>query len=54
MKSSHEEPTDFSNITGASFVWSDMSAQGHSYNTNDWMNDYLVKNLPTDSQSLSY
>ncbi len=54
MKSSHEEPTDFSNITSASFVWSDMSAQGHSYNTNDWMNDYLVKNLSTDSQSLSY
>lgn len=54
MKSSYEAPTDFSSITGASFVWSDTSASGHSYNTDDWMNDYLVKNLPTDEQTLSY
>ena len=34
------------------FVWSDMSAQGHSTATADWTNGYLVKNLPTDTQSL--
>lgn len=47
-------PTDYSNVNSdASFVWSDQSAQAHSYNTNDWMNDYLVKNLPLDSDGLS-
>lgn len=38
--------------TSASFVWSDVSAQSHSLTTSDWNNDYLVKNLPTDSQTL--
>jgi hypothetical protein len=53
--SSYEAPTDFGDVsTSASFVWSDTSAQGHSYDTDDWMNDYLVKNLPTDDQTLSY
>lgn len=37
----------------ASLVWSDVSAQSHSLTTSDWNNDYLVKNLPTDSQTLS-
>ena len=37
----------------ASFVWSDESAQSHTIFTHDWANDYLVKNLPTDSQSLT-
>ncbi len=37
----------------ASFVWSDLSAQGHAFSTSDWNRDYLVKNLPTDSQGLS-
>ncbi len=39
-------------VSSATFVWSDVSAQSHSFSTADWNNDYLVKNLPTDSQSL--
>ncbi len=37
----------------ASFVWTDTSAAGHSASTDDWNHGYLVKNLPTDSQTLS-
>jgi hypothetical protein len=37
----------------ASFVWSDLSAQNHSVSTSDWNKDFLVKNLPTDSQTLT-
>ncbi|MBI2120387.1 MAG: hypothetical protein HYT94_02055 [Parcubacteria group bacterium] len=36
-----------------SFVWSDRSALSHGLSTADWFNDYKVKNLPTDSQTLS-
>lgn len=39
--------------TSASLVWSDESVVGHSLTTGDWFNDYLVKNLPTDSQTLT-
>lgn len=42
-----------------SFVWSDLSGSyttgtPHSMTTWDWYGDTLVKNLPTDSQSLKY
>jgi len=36
-----------------SFVWTDVSIDSHSVSTADWNNSYLVKNIPTDSQSLS-
>jgi len=36
----------------ASFIWSDMSAQSHSIATEDWTTDFLVKNLPTNTQAL--
>ncbi len=36
-----------------SFIWSDESIIGHDATTADWMNDFLVKNLPTDSQTLT-
>ncbi len=39
--------------TTASVVWSDLAVQSHSLTTADWNNDYLVKNLPTDSQTLT-
>lgn len=39
--------------TTASFVWSDVSAQNHSLTTSDWNKDFLVKSLPTDSQTLT-
>ena len=39
--------------TGASFVWSDVSAVGHDTTTGDWNGDYLIKFLPTDSQGLT-
>jgi hypothetical protein len=40
--------------TSASFVWSDQSLVSHSASTTDWNNDYLLRNLPTDAQSLLY
>jgi hypothetical protein len=36
-----------------SFIWSDRSALSHGLTTADWFNDFKVKNLPTDSQTLS-
>jgi peptidoglycan hydrolase-like protein with peptidoglycan-binding domain len=46
---------DYATVAGttASFVWSDVSAAGHSTATTDWNNGFLIKNLPTDSQTLS-
>lgn len=45
----------YANVAGtaATFVWSDISVAGHAVGTSDWNNGYLVKNLPTDSQTLS-
>jgi len=40
-------------LSGASFIWSDESAQSHVYTSSDYFSDYLVKNLPTDSQTLT-
>jgi hypothetical protein len=37
----------------ATFVWSDESVTPHTALTNDWNNDSLVKNLPTDSETMS-
>lgn len=52
--SSHSAPTTYAGVApSASFVWSDESIVGHSDTTVDWMDDYLVKNLPTDSQTLT-
>ncbi len=36
-----------------SFVWSDMSAASHAVGTSDWSNNFLVKSLPLDSQTLT-
>jgi len=35
-----------------SFVWSDMSAASHATTTSDWSNNFLVKSLPLDAQTL--
>ncbi len=40
--------------SNASFVWSDLSFANHSATTPDWNNDVLIKNIPTDSQTLQY
>ncbi len=46
-------PDDYTTIAGTgSFIWSDLSATGHSNDTTDWNTDFLVNNLPTTSQSL--
>ena len=37
----------------ATFVWSDESAASHGAETGDWFGDWLVKNLPTDTQTLT-
>ena len=43
------------NATGnANFIWSDMSAPGHSTTTNDWTNGVDVPKLPTISRSLIF
>jgi len=38
----------------ATFVWTDQSASAHDATTDDWNHGYLVKNLPTDTQTLTY
>lgn len=52
---SYVVPAAYSTVNGttAEFVWTDRSAQGHSTSTLDWNNGFLVKNLPTDSQTLT-
>ena len=40
-------------VSTNNFVWSDESVIGHDGTTADWMGDYLVKNLPTDSQTMT-
>ncbi len=37
----------------SSFIWSDESVVPHTNLTSDWSNDYLVKNLPTDSLTMT-
>jgi hypothetical protein len=37
----------------SNLVWSDLSVTPHSAATSDWFNDYLVKNIPTDSQTVT-
>ena len=39
--------------TSPSFIWSDVSASSHDTTTLDWSNDYLVRTLPLDSQTLT-
>lgn len=39
--------------TAASFIWSDVSASGHATTTTDWSNDFLVRSLPLNSQTLT-
>ncbi len=62
--SSFVASNDYSTIAGttttyaqygstASLVWSDVSASSHSTSTTDWANDYLVKSLPSDSQTIT-
>ena len=54
--SSYVAPAAYATVAGttATFVWTDTSASGHSASTLDWNNAYLVKNLPTDTQVLTY
>jgi hypothetical protein len=53
--SSYVAPAAYATVAGtaASFGWTDMSAQSHDETTLDWSNAYLVKTLPTSSQTLS-
>jgi hypothetical protein len=39
--------------SGSNLVWSDLSMTPHTLQTADWLTDYLIKNLPTDSQTLT-
>jgi hypothetical protein len=50
----HSLPTTYANTrSGASLIWSDESESGHSDATSDWMDDFLVKNLPLDVQTMT-
>jgi hypothetical protein len=39
--------------TGATFIWSDMSSQSHATTTPDWINDNLIRTIPTSTQTLT-
>ncbi len=56
LPTSYAASNDYTTVaaTTATLVWSDLSASGHSTSTTDWVNSYLVKNLPTDTQTLTY
>jgi len=57
----HTTPTTFTAVAGAlgagsgdpSFVWTDRSENSHGVSTHDWNDDYKVKGLPTDTQTMS-
>lgn len=53
--SSYVAPTAYATVaaTASSFVWSDKADTAHSLSTSDWNNNVLVKNIPTDSQTMS-
>lgn len=51
---SHADPVAYGSVnTSSALIWSDESAQSHTYLTLDWMNDNLVKTLPVTGWSLS-
>ena len=41
-------------VDDASFVWSDQSAQSHDTGTADWVNENLVKVLPTSTWTMTF
>jgi peptidoglycan hydrolase-like protein with peptidoglycan-binding domain len=41
-------------VDDATFVWSDTSAQSHDTGTSDWVNENLVKVLPTSTWTMTY
>ncbi|MFA5080078.1 MAG: hypothetical protein WC472_00430 [Candidatus Paceibacterota bacterium] len=53
--SSYANPNTYSVValTPATFIWSDVSAQGHNESTSDWNSDYLVRYLATSTQNLT-
>ncbi len=53
-QASFAAPRDYFNVPGAStFVWSDESEVPHSASSATWNGDYFIKNIPTDSQTLT-
>jgi hypothetical protein len=53
-QSSYSAPDVYASVAGgSSFVWSDESVTPHSATASSWNGDYLVKNIPTDSQTLT-
>jgi len=50
----HSSPSTYASVSsGATFVWSDESASSHSDTSLDWMDDFLVRNLPLEQQTMS-
>ena len=53
-QASHTDQEPYTEVAGnPTFVWSDESKSGHTDLTDDWFGDYLVKNIPTDTQTLT-
>lgn len=51
----HRSSVAFASVNAASnFIWTDRSATSHSASSTDWTNNWLVKNLPLDSWTLTY
>jgi hypothetical protein len=54
--SSHTAPSVYATVLATqfpTFIWSDESIAPHSATSADWNNDYLTKNVPTDSLTLT-
>jgi hypothetical protein len=52
--SSFSAPTDYASVAaGSTFTWSDESVIPHTGASADWNDNYLVKNIPTDGQTLT-
>jgi hypothetical protein len=52
--SSNASPVAFGAVPQtSSFIWTDQNQNGHSVSTTDWFNDFKVKNLATDAQTLT-
>ncbi|MBI4093231.1 MAG: peptidoglycan-binding protein, partial [Candidatus Kerfeldbacteria bacterium] len=53
-QSAHAAQNPYAGVTGSpTFIWSDESSVAHDDTTADWMGDWLVKNIPTDTQTLT-
>ncbi len=48
----NRDASDVDTLVHDDFIWSDMSASGHTISTNDWTNGYLVSGLSSTTSTL--